>query len=218
MALLAAAFLALLAGGCTPAYLVQVNGFADPAGAGRMRPGAKVHVASNLQAENPLLDREVGSKIEKLLQGRGFSLSDLERADYVCSFNYGLGVGLGKIDVIPIPHRPPAYPSRGLMEGGAAEPPTILLPGSTAYYPYARMDYDRWLKVVISDAASLREGRGEKILWYGDVVSSGASRDLRTALGYLLVAAFEELGEDTRQGLVKSIRVDDERLRIFTGE
>lgn len=212
------ALMALFFGGCTPVYLVQVNGFADPDHAGRLLPAARIDVVANVQAENPLLDREVKAKIEKILKGRGFVLSGPEKADYFCTFNYGLGIGLTKIDVIPVPHRPPSYTARVMMDGGAVETPTILLPGSTSYYPYARMEYDRWLKIIISAAGSGGEAKGGKTVWYGDVLSSGASRDLRTALSYMLIAAFEELGRDTQKGMVQEIRVDDERLRIFTAD
>jgi len=105
-----------------------------------------------------------------------------------------------------------------MTDGGVVETPTILLPGSTSYYPYAKMEYDRWLKIVISAAGSVGESKKEKTVWYGDVLSSGASRDLRTVLSYMLFAAFEELGRDTRKGIVSEIRVNDERLRIFTAD
>ena len=205
----------LFLGGCTPVYLVQVNGFADPDAAGRIVPNVKIHVAENARAENPLLDREIRVKIEKILKSRGFIITSRETADLFCTFNYGVGTGLTQIGSIPVTSPPVTSSVVVSQPDGTAQVSAIMTPGTTTYIPYARTAYDRWLNIVVMEAESFRAGKKDKILWYGDLVSSGTSRDLRTVIDYLLVAACEEFGTDTKRGLVKEIKTDDERLKGF---
>jgi len=210
--------LLLLLFACTPVYRVQVNGYADPDSTGRIRPAARICVLENEKAENPLLDKEIKAKIQAVLQHRGLVLSSRDAADLFCRFNYGLGTGLTQIGSVPVQSPPVTTSVVVSNQGGAVQTTAILTPGPTSYIPYARTFYDRWLHIAILDGESLRKGKADKVLWYGDIVSSGESRDLRTVVNYMLVEAFEIFGRDTRKGILKEIREDDVRLKVFTKE
>jgi len=205
----------LVLGGCTPVYRVQVNGFADPDYAGSFVSNAKIYVIENTKVENPLLEKEIRTKIGKILKSKGLILSTIEAADLLCTFNYGVGMGLTRIGSIPIQSPPVTSSVTVSNQSGTAQTTTIMTPGPTSYVPYTRTDYDRWLNIIISDARSFRESEKDKVIWYGDVISSGSSRDLRTVMNYMLVVAFEEFGKDTKKGITIEIKENDERVKIF---
>ena len=205
----------LVFSGCTPVYRVQVNGFADHDYVGRIVPNAKICVTENTKAENPLLGKEIRTKIEKILKSKGFILSNTESADLLCAFNYGVGIGRTQIGSVPVQSPPITSSVIVSNQGGASQTTAIMTPGPTTYVPYARTDYDRWLNIVILDAKSFREPKKEKVVWYGDIISSGSSRDLRTVMNYMLIAAFEEFGKDTKKGITIEIKENDERVKIF---
>jgi hypothetical protein len=201
--------------GCTPAYRVQVNGFSDPDYAGRMAPRAKFHVRENPQAENPLFEKEIRLKIEKMLQSKGFIIGNADTADFLCTFQYSVGIGLVRMGSIPVQSPPLASAVTVANPAGTTQTTMIMAPGPTTYVPYARTDYDRWLNIIIKDARSFRETREEKMVWYGDISSAGPSRDLRKVIDYMLIAAFDAFGKDTKQGILSDIKEDDARIKIF---
>ena len=205
----------LVFSGCTPVYRVQVNGFADSDYAGRIVLNAKIYTVENTTAENPLFDKEIKAKIDKILKNKGFILSNKETADLLCAFNYGVGIGRTQVGSVPVQSPPITSSVVVSNQGGASQTTAIMTPGPTSYVPYARTDYDRWLTIVISDARSYREAKKEKVIWYGDIISSGSSRDLRTVMNYMLIAAFEEFGKDTKKGITIEIKENDERVKIF---
>jgi hypothetical protein len=205
----------LVAGGCTPVYRVQVNGFADADAAGRILPHARISVVERPDAENPLFEKEVARKIGKILRGKGFSLSDLGGADFLCTFNYGVGVGLTRVGSVPLPSPPVTSIVTIPDRDGVPQTTTVMTPGPMTYVPQVSTEYDRWLRIAISEAASYRTSKTARVVWYGDIVSSGTSRDLRTVMNYMLIAAFEEFGKDTGKGIIKEIKEDDPMVRIF---
>ncbi|HPL68066.1 MAG TPA: hypothetical protein PLG94_16155 [Smithellaceae bacterium] len=210
--------LVLLAFGCTPVYRIQVNGYADPDQIGKITQKANIHVIENTKAENPLLDKEIRTKIEKILKNRGLILSNIETADLLCKFNYGMGMGLTRIGSIPVQSPPVTTSVIVSNQSGAAQTTTLMTPGPTSYMPYARTEYDRWLNIVVLDARSFRESKTDKVIWYGEIISSGSSRDLRTVMNYMLIVVLEEFGKDTKKGIIIEIKENDERLKSFADD
>ena len=210
--------LVLLAFGCTPVYRIQVNGYADPDQIGKITQKANIHVIENTKAENPLLDKEIRTKIEKILKNRGLILSNIETADLLCKFNYGMGMGLTRIGSIPVQSPPVTTSVIVSNQSGAAQTTTLMTPGPTSYMPYARTEYDRWLNIVVLDARSFRESKTDEVIWYGEIISSGSSRDLRTVMNYMLIVVLEEFGKDTKKGIIIEIKENDERLKSFADD
>jgi len=68
------------------------------------------------------------------------------------------------------------------------------------------------------DARSFRESKTDKVIWYGEIISSGSSRDLRTVMNYMLIVVLEEFGKDTKKGIIIEIKENDERLKSFADD
>lgn len=78
--------------GCTSVrtYLVQVNGYTKRTGP-LLAPGASVFVIENQKAQNPLVEKEIKSKIDNLLMKHGYLLAPYDKAQFYLFFTYGLG-------------------------------------------------------------------------------------------------------------------------------
>ncbi|GEM_PF-955806 len=183
---------------CTPARYVQVNGFADAARAGALTAGVPICVLPNEGAQNPLFDREIAGKLGEALKRKGYLLADLGGARFALRFSYGVGQGLTWIDGLPL-----TAPRTG-TEGEAYVPPSPLL----NYVPVVRTEYDRWLRLILLEAAAAREGRRDGVVWYGEAVSSGPGRDLRSLMDGLIAALMTEFGRDTGRAVEKRIPRD----------
>jgi hypothetical protein len=202
--------LGVLLSGCTSVrtYQVQVNGYTESA-APSPTPGASVFVLEDQKAPNPLLEKEVKAKIDKLLQKHGYFLAPYDRADYFLSFAYGLGTpqtvsvttpswgigwGFG-----------PGYCGRGISTG-------IYWPGCGPLYTETQALYDRWLRLTVVEAKYYRDTGKSRPVWVGETRSTGTSSDLREVLNPMLIAAFEQFGRNTGKALPASIRQNDPRV------
>jgi hypothetical protein len=201
---------AVLWGCATPrTYRVQVNGYTESP-APSLAPGVSLFVLEDQQAPNPLLEKEVKTKIEKLLEKHGYFLAPYDRADYYLSFAFGLGTpqtvsvttpawgigwGFG-----------PGYCGRGISTG-------IFWPGCGPFYTESQTLYDRWLRLTVAEGKYFRETGKSRPVWVGEVRSTGVSGDLREVLNSLLVAAFEQFGKNTGKAVLTDIKQNDPRLR-----
>ena len=196
--------------GCATAktYQIQVNGYTEGA-APAFAPGASLFVLEDPKAQNPLLEKEVKTKIEKLLEKHGYSLAPYDRAAYFLSFTYGLGnpqtvsvtaptwgIGWGFGT---------GYCGRGVSTG-------IYWPGCGPFYTETQALYDRWLKLTVVEGKYYRDTGKSRTLWVGEARSTGASADLREVLNPLLVAAFEQLGRNTGKAVLINIKSNDPRV------
>ncbi|MGQ9688972.1 MAG: DUF4136 domain-containing protein [Desulfobaccales bacterium] len=196
--------------GCaaTRAYQVQVNGYTDPA-VPVFAPGAMVCVLEDQKAQNPLLEKEVKAKIEKLLEKNHYSLAPYDQAQYFVSFAYGLGtpqtVSVGA----------PAW-SVGVGFGtgwwGPSAAYGVYWPGWGPYYTETRPLYDRWLRLTVVDGKQHRDTGKSQALWVGEARSTGSSSDLREVLNFLLIAVFEQFGRNTGKALPATIKQKDPRV------
>ncbi len=203
-AVLIAACLAGLTG-CAATLPVLVNGYTDPAAAVAIPPGARFCVAENPQAPNPLLEREIKVKLERLLTRRGFGLGPCEQADFVMLFTYGTGPGAARTLISP-------EWSFGVGAGRVWHGGYVFFwPGFTTYSTAAV--YDRWILLNVVAGRDYREKRTSRPLWVGEARSAGASADLRQAVDPLLLAALEKLGHNTGKAVTLELREDDPRLR-----
>ncbi len=193
--------------GCATTYQVQVNGYADPAGLAGFAPGARFCVLENPNAQNPLLEREIKAKIERLLTLRGFGLAPLEQADYVLRFTYGMGPGQTATVVSP-------DWSIGIGGGGGwgwGGGYAFFWPGLVTYSTAAV--YERWLLLNVVAAKDYRASDKSRPLWVGESRSSGASADLRAVVNPLLLAAFGQFGQNTGKAVTADLSAHDPRLQ-----
>jgi hypothetical protein len=192
-----AAFWAILISGCTT-YKINVNGYLNSDCPLDLQPDSSFYIVHNPSASNPLLEKEVASKIGKILQDKGFRLAAQDGADFHILFNYG--IDRGPLEVGTITHREPASTKNVYTYNystGKYDWVQVKVPGSEKEESYSVQNYTRSLSIGIIDAArSIKTGKPE-FAWMGETVSEGASSDLRDVINYLLVATFDYLGQDT---------------------
>lgn len=200
----------LLLSGCAPFICqVQVNGYTDLRAPALITPGAGICVVENQQAPNPLLEKEVKGKIHKLLEKQGYQISSFEKADYYLFFGYGIGPGRSVNVVLP------DY-SYGLGLAYSWPRSYFFVSPYFGYYPVAELLYDRWVLLNVVDGKLYREKAEFRSLWVGEARSTGTSADLRVAINYLLVAAFQHFGKDTGKAVTVDLREQDPGIRELT--
>ena len=182
--------------GCGPTlYNIKVNGYTDPAATAQIAPGRRLFVIQNQKAKNPLLEKEIAEKINKLLTNKGFPLVAYEQAQYYLFFSYGIGQEPAASVAMP------DY-SYGFGLGGGSG----RLAGGGSYffaapfftfYPSPENLYARWLLINVVDGKYYREKGEFRTIWVGEARSTGTSADLRTAINYLLLADFQQFGQNT---------------------
>lgn len=192
--------------GCAATYQIMVNGYTDPAAQVRFAPGARFCVVDNQKAANPLLEKEIRAKIQRMLTLSGFSLAPSEQAEYLLLFTYGIGPGASSVMVAP--EWGVGFGGGGRYWGGGY---AFFWPGFTTYSTAAV--YDRWLLLNVVSAREYREGGQARPLWVGESRSSGTSADLREAVDALLVAAFQQFGRNTGKAVTAELHADDSRLQ-----
>jgi hypothetical protein len=191
--------------GCTASYRIGVNGYSSTGQSLSIPDGSSFSVVTDSNAPNPIFQKEVGTKIRKMLADMGYSDNGQE-PEYSLQFDYGIDSGRTITGAIPIYHRRYYY-----------EHPfsPFYSHGYTAYMPYSSVVYTRWLVLELFDGKAYAESPEAEPLWICEVVSTGGSSDLRETIDYLLAAAFEHFGQDTSRQIVEVVRRDDERVRAI---
>jgi len=192
--------------GCAVSYNVGVNGYSSSGQILQIQQESSIHVVEDSNATNPLLEKEIGMKIRKLLNKNGYSIAT-DEADYYLLFNYGMNSGQTVTDTIGIYHYGiyNDYPFSGMYSHSY---PT--------YIPYTTVVYTRWLVLKLIDGKAYRASSKAKPLWIGEAVSTGTNSDLRERINYMLIAAFEHFGQDTGKRVNVLFTEDDERLKLLT--
>lgn len=191
--------------GCEASYNVGVNGYSATGRASQIPRGSSITVVADSNAPNPILEREIRAKIEKLLTDKGFAVKT-DRADYYLVFNYGIDAGWAVTGAVPVWYSdayygyPYAYGHRH---------------GYVAYAPYAEIVYTRWLVLKIIDGETYGASKKVEPLWIGEVTSVGLESDLRGLLDYMLIAGFEHFGQDTGRRVSENISKKDERIWLL---
>ena len=191
--------------GCAASYSVGVNGYSSTGQTLQIPHGSSIFVVTDSNVPNPILEKEVGTKIEKLLTKKGYNI-ETDKANYYLLFDYGIDSGRTVTDTIPIYH-PSAY--------GEYPFPTVRLHAYTTYMPYSAAIYTRWLILRLIGGKDYIISQKAEPLWIGEITSAGMSSDLRELINYMLVAAFEHFGEDTGRQVTDVILKNDERVQLL---
>jgi len=195
--------LVLLTLGCSVSHTVGVNGYSSTGQALQIPQKASIRVVTDSNAPNPLLEKEIGKKIQRLLEKRGYGTETVQPSYYLL-FKYGIDSGRPVMDSFPIHH-----PSGYWADSG------IHTPGYVTYVPHWQLVYTRWLILSLADGDIYRTSRTAEPLWIGEVTSVGSSPDLRETVNYMLVAAFEHFGQDTGKRIAEVIPEEDERVELL---
>lgn len=194
--------------GCTPSYRVHVNTFSDP-----NRPatqGASVHVLSDPNTGNPILRRQIASKLDELLRSHGYNpVETADLAKYLLTFETGFN-STQVADFVPM------YRPYGGFYGGFGGHFGRGGFGYTTYVPYIDTVYVHWLrmKLYAKDGATLNQAN---VVWLAEAVTGADDPELRQAVNYLLVACMEHFGVDTGRWMAMTIRRSDPRILALTG-
>ncbi len=194
----------LLAGcglcGCGPAvYHVNINGYTDPTAPGVLAPGASVFVIENQKAQNPLLEKEIKEKINKILTRQGYEVVPYDQAQFYLFFSYGIGQERAANVVMP-----DYFTSYGFGLGGGTgwrSVPFVFAAPFFSFYPGPESTYDRWLLINVADGKHYREKGEFRTVWVGEARSTGTSQDIRVVIDYLLLADFQQFGRNTGKAI-----------------
>jgi hypothetical protein len=194
-------------------YTIKVNGYTDPGTPGLIKPGGFFCVIENQDAKNPLLDKEIKEKINKLLITHGYPTTTFEKADYYLFFGYGMG------EPRSVSVATPDYFGSfgwgwggGYSWGGPAVSVGIPWGGSVD----SATLFDRWLLIKVVEGPAYRTQKTSPPVWVGEARSVGASSDLRQVLNYLLVANFKEFGKNTGKAVTVTIDADNPEVYSLT--
>ncbi len=203
-------------GGC--ALDIRTTGFLDrTAGAAGLAKGATVAVVENSPAENPIFDREVRGKIEKLLARRGYRTAAPGKADYILTYGYSISPGLRSSAVTT--YGPPQTQITSVPDGrGGVTTRAVTLPGQPTVVPMLSTEYTRQVTVKVAEAGRGQQDKKEHVLWVGETHSIDPSSDLRSDIDYLLVVTFRYFGQDTGKQVRVNLNPDDPEVRELRGE
>jgi hypothetical protein len=214
------AFLVMVAGGCLcgcgpTLYNINVNGYTDAAAPAQIAPGATFFVIENQKAQNPLLEKEIAGKINKLLNKQGYLLAAYDQAQYYLLFSYGIGQERAASVTMP-----DYYTSYGFGIGGGSGwrgSPFVFAAPFFTFYPGPESLYERWLLINVVDGKYYREHQGQfRTVWVGEARSTGSSTDLRLAIDYLLLADFQQFGRNTGKAMPVEISADAPQVQGLT--
>ncbi|MFC1635250.1 DUF4136 domain-containing protein [Planctomycetota bacterium] len=193
--------------GCSASYSVAVNGYSATGQVVRIPQAASISVVTDSNVPNPILEREVAAKIEKLLAEQGYA-TGADEPDYYLLFDYGIDAGRTVTDVVPI-HRPGFYQPYPFS--------SMRWYGYTTYMSHSEVIHTRWLALRLIDGKAYRISESAEPVWIGELASAGMSSDLREIINYMLIAAFEHFAEDTQRQITEIIPKNDERVWLLTG-
>ena len=193
--------------GCEASYRVEINGYSAAGQSAQIPDGASIDVVPDNNAPNTILEKEVAVKIEKLLAENSYRVAQ-ENAAYYLLFDYGIDAGQTVTDAMPVYHPMiyDDYPFSG-----------FYWHGYTTYMPYSEVLHTRWLILKLVEGRAYRASKNAEPAWIGEITSVGTSSDLREMLNYMLVAAFEHFGEDTRRQISTAVSANDERVHMLAG-
>ena len=142
--------------GCgTSYYQVGINGYSASGVDLQLPYTSSISVLADANAPNPLLEKEVASKIQKLLNEKGYSYAPIGKANFYLFFEYGIDSGKSKTGALPMYQAGGTATASTFDSYGGSSYSTIQTPGYTTYVPYSYTAYTRWLKLSLFDSSSM---------------------------------------------------------------
>ena len=202
--------------GCGPTlYNVNVNGYTDPAAPTQLAPGGSFFVIENQKAQNPLLEKEIAGKINQAPDQQGLCAGPLRPGPVLPALLLRRRSGTrrqrghaGLLHLLRLRHRgrhrlarQPLCVWRALL---------FLLPRS-----------GEPLRPLAADQRGGRQilpgNKGQfQTVWVGEARSTGTSTDIRVAINYLLLADFQQFGQNTGKAVGVEINEDAPQVQGLT--
>jgi hypothetical protein len=207
-----------LCGGCAT-LRVRVNAYrsADlPFPSAEAKSSATVAVVVGSEPEEPLLEAEVGRKVESLVRAAGFQIGEVESADYLLTAWVSLNEGVTET-MWDIRADQARYGSTLVYSGGGYwSGVSLTVPANVYETPYEYAYYSRFLGLTLYDrarwAAADDVAKGRAAVWTCTATSVGSSSDIRTLVNYLLAGAFDRFGVDTYREITFKFKKDDPQV------
>lgn len=208
--------------GCAPAYRVRVNTYSELDGP--LDQSAKIYIATDPNSQNPILHKQIVSKIRDLLSGDGYSpVETPQAAAYTLTFEMGID-SQRVLDYMPI-----SRPFSGFYGGGGRYGRGFGIGwGYSTYVPYVDTVYTHWLRMklyAMKKDASQNPQDGETArrsdrptVWLGEAMVATESPEFRETINYLLVGCLQYLGVDTKEWVSITIKQNDPRIQGITAE
>jgi hypothetical protein len=217
--------LCLMFSACGALIQIDIDTYADPSLP--LLPNSKIYIFEDLDANNPLFNKEVIIKIKKLLESRKFivtsNIIDSDNADYILIFIYGIGEK--EVDGYGLAYEP----SKTTTVSGDVNV-NITTPGSLYSYPIKYKANERWFMVRLLESKAYKNwfkkcedlrniGTPEEQLpkepriWDGSANSIGSSGDLRLVINYLMIPLFDYFGKNTGQIIQITMKEKDPRVK-----
>ncbi len=187
--------------------------------------GNKVFVAPGMKdvAINDLQFQEFSNYIKKVLIKKGFAIvNTIDEADQVVMLvyaisgpqNYTANVPLWGPTGIESSTTYGNISSSGSYYGNTYYNQTY---GITGVAQVKRTFYSRTIILIAFDWKLFKTKKVEKQLWKTDIVSIGSSNDLRYVFPYMVVAAEQYIGTNTRHAVTVKINEYDRRVKEYIG-
>jgi len=203
--------------GCTR-YSVGVTSYlADDVPFPAASESTLIAVVTESDPKEPLLEKEVKRKVEYLLEMQGFEVGSVGESDYVLTAFISIDDGTTGTGTRSVYHAGGVSYTHVYTSNGQWATATTQNPGYTTHHPYSFTFFTRYLGLDLYERERwIRSQENEitdAIAWRATSISSGSSSDLRSAIDYLLVPAFEHFGEDTGKRKRTTLFEGDNRVK-----
>lgn len=217
--------LALVMGGCTTTYQVQVDAISQAT------PAAAAAQSYEIKSTNPRVDedslryKEVAGYVKTALSGKGmYEAPAGAKADVVVNVDYGM-------EPPRVKYETETYPIFAQVGGGVryVQMPITDRNGriigyqTVAVYDPPRTEiigyeeqvkpvivYEKYLKISARENAEAQEGRPATEVWSVNVSAEDESKDIRKYLPILASATADYIGTNTQEQKPVKIKEDDE--------
>jgi len=177
-------------------------------------PKSSFSIAPLKQSNNQLFETEIENKIIKILQNKGYVVTDPDHADYYLIFDFGM---TSSKQVVNVPKYVPGQSqtrSGNVYNGWKAANynETSTSSGSIVYVPEEQTLFTRSLHLTVYDASLYKQKNQEEQVWQGSAASTGEDADLRDILDYLLVSVFKNFGKDSKKMINENVFMNSDYL------
>lgn len=189
----------------------------------RPEAGSKIGVLANTSPSEPLLERELREKVQRLLEQRGYKTTEPSEADFILLVEAAIDAG-----TITTQYRATTtgsdytrsyiYDRRGRMIVVNRQSPS-----RTYYVPQQCTVFTKGLGLTLakrsllppadSQPAEDRVRSDRATVWRCVASATGPESDLRWIVNHLLVGAFECFGEDTQRQRRIGVAEKDKRVQ-----
>lgn len=182
-----------------------------------------IGVIARTNPSEPLLERELASKIARLLEQRGFQIAEPDKADFVLVADAAIDNGTPGIEYRPVTAGPEYYRTYAYDRRGRMTVVNSRIGPRTYYVPQSYTDYTKGLGLTLAKRSLLPATTqptdidpqsSDSVAWRCIASASGPESDLRWIVNHLLIASFKFLGRDT--GREQYIRIPEHAKEIRT--